>query len=177
MRSIKHASIFSDKTVGALIGEAALEPANVLLDARKASYVARLLTQPETHPTAQLLPVTLRHGDAYAQPAEQPLEDREWAQRGNKAPKRIGQRLAKHLAQRLTKDPSGGIERTTQYAPMEFPGTIRVLDTEKALIEAADWRPGTTLWSDGFRQDDGRTSGGVARGAMGVSIGVNGYGI
>ena len=91
--------------IGALIREAALEPAGVLLDARKARYVARLLTLPDTHPTAQLLPITLRHGDAYAQPGEQPVDDREWAQNRAQAPKRIGQRLAKHLAQRLTKDP------------------------------------------------------------------------
>jgi hypothetical protein len=62
-----------------LIREAALEPAKVLLDARKAQYTARVLGLPDTHPTAQLLPVTLRHGDAHAQPGEQPLDDREWA--------------------------------------------------------------------------------------------------
>ncbi|KAL3709895.1 hypothetical protein TMatcc_003686, partial [Talaromyces marneffei ATCC 18224] len=111
-----------------------------------------LLGLPETHPTAQLLPVTLRHGDTHAQPGEQPLDDREWAQSNDKVPKGIGQRLAKHLAQRLTKDPSGGIERTVQSAPAAFPGTIRVLGTKRALIEAAEWRPGTTLWSDGSRQ-------------------------
>ena len=148
--------------IRALIQEAALEPASVLLDARKAGYVARLLTLPETHPTAQLLPITLRHGDAHAQPGEQPLDDREWAVRDGKMPRRIGQRLAKHLAQRLTKDPSGGIERTVQQALEGFPGTIRVLDMEKALIEAADWRLGTTLWSDGSRQESGRAGAGVA---------------
>ncbi|KAL3704612.1 hypothetical protein TMatcc_008283 [Talaromyces marneffei ATCC 18224] len=124
--------------IGALIREAALEPANVLLDARKAGYVTRLLGLPETHLTAQLLPVTLRHGDTHAQPGEQPLDDREWALSNDRVPKRIGQRLAKHLAQRLTKDPSGGIERTVQNAPAAFPGTTRVLGTEQALIEAAE---------------------------------------
>jgi hypothetical protein len=92
----------------------------------------------------------------------QPLDDREWAQISSKPPKRIGQRLARHLALRLAKDPSGGIERTLQCAPRAFPGTIRVLDAEKALKEAAEWRLGTTLWSDGSRQDDGRTGAGVA---------------
>ena len=148
--------------VGALIREAALEPANVLLDTRKARYVARLLTLPDTHPTAQLLPVTFRHGDTHAQPGEQPLDDREWAQNGTKAPKRIGQRLAKHLAQRLTKDPSGGIERTSEWAREAFPGTIRVADTETALREASQQRLGTTLWSDGSRQENRRTGAGVA---------------
>ena len=148
--------------IGALIREAALEPAGVLLDARKARYVARLLTLPDTHPTAQLLPITLRHGDAYAQPGEQPVDDREWAQNRAQAPKRIGQRLAKHLAQRLTKDPSGGIERTMEWAQEAFPGSIRVASIEIALQEASQQRLGTTLWSDGSRQENGRTGAGVA---------------
>jgi hypothetical protein len=63
--------------VGALVREAALEPANILLDTRKAKYMARLLTLPETHPTAQLLPVTLRHSNAHAQPYEQSLNNQE----------------------------------------------------------------------------------------------------
>ena len=142
--------------------ESALEPAGVLLDARKAQYTARLLGLPETHPTAQLLPITLRHGDTHAQPGEQPLNDREWAQRDDRMPRRIGQRLAKHLARRLTKDPSGGIERTVPCAPATFPGSFRVLDKDLALLEAAEWHPGTALWSDGSRLDNGRAGAGVA---------------
>lgn len=45
---------------------------------------------------------------------------------------------------------------------MEFPGTIRVLGKDRALIEAAEWHPGTTLWSDGSRQDNGQAGAGVA---------------
>jgi ribonuclease HI len=43
-----------------------------------------------------------------------------------------------------------------------FPGTIRVADTEIALREASQQRLGTTLWSDGSRQENGRTGAGVA---------------
>jgi ribonuclease HI len=148
--------------IGALIREAALEPAEVLLDTRKAKYTARLLGLPETHLTARLIPVTLRHGDIQAQPGEQPLDDREWAQSNQKTPKRIGQRLAKHLAQRLTRDLSGGVERTVQHAPTTFPGTIQVDDTQLAIQKASERRLGTTLWSDGSRQEDGRAGAGVA---------------
>ena len=59
-------------------------------------------------------------------------------------------------------DPSGGVERTVAWVLSAFPGTIRVKDTEQALIEAADALPGTTLWSDGSRQENGRTGAGVA---------------
>ncbi|EED20333.1 hypothetical protein TSTA_035590, partial [Talaromyces stipitatus ATCC 10500] len=76
--------MFPKTPIGALIREAALELATVLLDARVARYTARLLALPDTHPTAQILPVTLRHGDLHAQPGEQPRDDREWASRDNK---------------------------------------------------------------------------------------------
>ncbi|EED20341.1 reverse transcriptase, putative [Talaromyces stipitatus ATCC 10500] len=154
--------MFPKTPIGALIREAALEPATALLDARVAQYTARLLTLPDTHPTAQILPVTLRHGDLHAQPGEQPLDDREWASRDNKMPNRLGQRLAKHLAQRLSRDPSGGIERTKQCELKGFPGSIRVLDNEEALTEANQQRAGTTFWSDGSRLDTGRAGAGVA---------------
>jgi hypothetical protein len=63
--------------IGALIREAALEPARALLDTRKAKYTARLLGLLEAYPTTQLLLITLRHEDVYAQPRKQPLDDRE----------------------------------------------------------------------------------------------------
>ncbi|EED21743.1 hypothetical protein TSTA_089820 [Talaromyces stipitatus ATCC 10500] len=154
--------IFPKTPIGALIRETALEPATALLDARVAQYTARLLTLPDTHPTAQILPVTLRYGDLHAQPGEQPLDDREWASRDNKVPNRLSQRLAKHLAQRLSRDPSGGIERTKQCELKGFPGSIRVLDNEEALTEANQQRPGMTFWSDGSRLDTGRAGAGVA---------------
>ncbi|EED23617.1 conserved hypothetical protein [Talaromyces stipitatus ATCC 10500] len=77
-------------------------------------------------------------------------------------PNRLGQRLAKHLAQRLSRDPSGGIERTEQCELKGFPGSIRVLDNEEALTEANQQRLGTTFWSDGSRLDTGRAGAGVA---------------
>jgi hypothetical protein len=45
--------------IGALIREAALEPASVLLDARKARYMVRLLILSNIYLTAQLLLVML----------------------------------------------------------------------------------------------------------------------
>ena len=78
----------------------------MLLDTKKAKYTARLLELPKTHPTAQLLPITLRHGDIHAQPVEQqPLDSGGWAENSNRVAEGIGQRLNKHLSQRLAKDP------------------------------------------------------------------------
>lgn len=77
--------------IGALIREATLEPADILLDAREATYVTRRLGLPETHDTANLLPVRVRHWDVHAHPGEQPLDDEEWAQSSDKVPGRLDQ--------------------------------------------------------------------------------------
>ena len=55
--------------------EAALEPAEALLDTKQRRYALRLLGLPQEHPAARILPVTFKEGDAYAQPGEQPLKD------------------------------------------------------------------------------------------------------
>jgi ribonuclease HI len=154
--------MFKSTPIGALIREAALEPAEVLLDSRVTGYTTRLLTLPETHPAALILPITLRHGDTHAQPGEQPLNDREWAARDTKVPKRLGQRLAKHLAQRLKEDPSRGIERTEECKVRGFPGTIWVPSLEEALEKARRQRPGSTLWTDGSHLENGHSGAGVA---------------
>ncbi len=152
--------------IGALIREAALDPAEVLLNARRVGYAVRLLTLPEEHPAAQLLPQTFRHGDEHVQPNEQPLDDREWASRTLKAPLRLGQQLAKQLSECLRHDPSGGIERTSTQPTQGFPGVICMPERQEALDEAAKQRPGTTLWSDGSRLQSGRVGAGVAYQAL-----------
>jgi hypothetical protein len=68
--------MFSTSPVGPLVREAALTPAEALLDDRQLSYTTRLIGLPGDQPTKQVLPVTLREGDRYAQPGEQPAEDR-----------------------------------------------------------------------------------------------------
>ncbi|EED21750.1 endonuclease/reverse transcriptase, putative [Talaromyces stipitatus ATCC 10500] len=127
--------MFPKTPIGALIREAALEPATVLLDARR-----RYFQSPSDM-------VTFTHN------LRAPLDDREWASRDNKA--------CKALAQRLNRDPSGGIERTEQCELQGFPGSIRVLDKEEALTEANQQRARTTFWSDGSRLDTGRAGAGV----------------
>jgi hypothetical protein len=52
--------------IGPLLREAALEPAEALLDTKQRRYALRLLGLPSGHPAAEILPITLREGDAYA---------------------------------------------------------------------------------------------------------------
>jgi hypothetical protein len=62
--------------IGPLLREAALEPTEALLDTKQRRYVLRLLRLSSGHPAVEILSIILREGDAYAQPREQPLEDR-----------------------------------------------------------------------------------------------------
>uniref|UniRef100_A0A093XKM3 Retrovirus-related Pol polyprotein from type-1 retrotransposable element R1 n=1 Tax=Talaromyces marneffei PM1 TaxID=1077442 RepID=A0A093XKM3_TALMA len=83
-------------------------------------------------------------------PGEQPLDDREWSLSNDKVPKRIGQRLAKHLAQQLTKDPSVfdaelvGVASALEWAlERHLPGPIHVLlDAQNAIKRLQSTEPG-----------------------------------
>jgi ribonuclease HI len=160
---------FSTTPIGPLIREAALEPAESLLEARQLGYTTRLLGLPTNQPTRQILPITFREGDQHAQPGEQPIGDRAWAEdtpRG-RGPWSLGQHLARQLGKSLRIDPSEGFEET-ELSQGLFPGVIRVLPKEEALIAAREQRPGLSLWSDGSRLDNGRVGAGVAWQASGV---------
>ena len=148
--------------VGPLLREAGLEPAESVLNARQLGYTRRLLGLPSSHPGHQVLPATLREGDVWAQPGEPPSDDREWAAASTQRPKSLGQHLARQLARALPVDPSNGFEEVVEIESRSFPGQIKVLDTEEALEQARQSRPGLTLWSDGSRLEDGRVGAGIA---------------
>ena len=152
--------VFRTTPGGPLMIEAGLDPAEVALDNRQRSYAARLLTLPEDHPAAQVLPVSFRQGDRQAQPGEQSPANREWAESGRL--RSLGQHLARSLANIIRTDPSGGFERTKETYPSTFPGNIIVPGHDEAIEQARQTLPGLTLWSDGSRLEDGRVGAGVA---------------
>jgi ribonuclease HI len=160
---------FSTTPIGPLLREAALEPAESLLEARQLGYTARLLGLPMNQPTQQILPITFREGDQHAQPGEQPIGDRAWAEatpRG-RGPWSLGQHLARQLGKSIRIDPSEGFEET-ELSQGLFPGAIRVLSREEALIAAREQHLGLSLWSDGSRLDNGRVGAGVAWQTLGI---------
>ena len=169
MRAITGA--YRTTPIGPLVREAALEPAESLLEGRQLGYTTRILGLPKDQPTRQILPVTFREGDQHAQPGEQPIGDRAWAERtprGQASRGRgqwsLGQHLARQLGKSLGTDPSGGFEETAMIAQGTFPGTIRVLPMGEALEAARDisLEVGLCLWSDGSRLENGRVGAGVA---------------
>ncbi|KAL1978972.1 hypothetical protein VTN96DRAFT_7858 [Rasamsonia emersonii] len=117
--------MFRTTPIGPLVREAGLEPAETLLEARQLGYIIRLLGLPGDHPAKQILPVTLREGDQHAQPGEQPLGDRAWAEVGKRGPWSLGQHLARRLAETLPVDPSEGFEETMWTPAGPFPGQIK----------------------------------------------------
>ncbi|KAL2008564.1 hypothetical protein VTN00DRAFT_6758 [Thermoascus crustaceus] len=154
--------MFRTTPIGPLVREAGLEPAETLLKARQLGYTIRLLGLPNSHPARQVLPVTFREGDCHAQPGEQPIGDRVWAEVSGRGPWSLGQHLACQIAGTLKIDPSRGFEETVEAFPSTFPGIIKVLPAVEAYQAARAARPGLTLWSDGSRLEDGRTGAGIA---------------
>jgi ribonuclease HI len=164
---------FKTTPIGPLVREAALEPAESLLEARQLGYTTRILSLPKDQPTRKILPITFREGDQHSQPGEQPIGDRAWAERSprGQAPRcrgqwSLGQHLARQLGKSLGTDPSGGFEETVETAQGIFPGTIRVLPMGEALEAAKELSLGLglglCLWSDGSRLESGRVGAGVA---------------
>jgi hypothetical protein len=132
--------MFSTSPVGPLVREAALTPAEALLDDRQLNYATRLIGLPGNQPTKQVLPITLREGDRHAQPGEQPVEDRAWAETPARGFQSLGQQLARQLAQALPIDPSGGFEAVETEAAGAFPGQFRILPKDEALKAARETR-------------------------------------
>ncbi|KAI9035197.1 ribonuclease H family protein [Aspergillus affinis] len=128
--------------VGLLVREAAVTPAEVLLEARLLGYITRLLGLPENHPANKILPVSFQERDQHAQPGEPTPGNRRWAEDNARGPWSLGQHLARQLANILPVNPSGGFESPLQATSNQFP--------EQAI------------WSDGTRLANGRAGAGVA---------------
>jgi ribonuclease HI len=155
--------MFRTTPIGPLVKEAAMEPAESLLEARQLGYTVRLLGLPNDQPVRQILPITFREGDHHAQPGEQPIGDRAWAEtQSARGTWSLGQHLARQLAKSLKTDPSAGFEEITKGTLTPFSGCIKVLPSQEALEAAMATRQGLTLWSDGSRLENGRVGAGVA---------------
>jgi hypothetical protein len=79
----------------------------------------------------------------------------------------LGQHLAQQLGKSIQIDPSEGFEET-KISQGLFPGMIRVLPREEALIVAREQHLGLSLWLDGSRLNNGRVGAGVAWQALGA---------
>lgn len=101
--------MYPSTPVQALISEAGLVPAQILLDHRQRMYTYRLLTLPDDHITKKILPISFRKGDADTISAdEQPEDTLIWA--GNERPTTLSQWLARQIATKQAVDSAFGLE-------------------------------------------------------------------
>lgn len=62
--------IYPSTPIDVLISESGLTPAQIMLDFRQQKYAHCILSLPDSIPTKEILPVTLRIGDENVQPNE-----------------------------------------------------------------------------------------------------------
>ena len=133
--------MYPSTPIDALISESGLTPAHILLDFRQRKYAHRILSLPNSIPTKEILPITLRIGDGNAQPNEQPEKDAIWA--SNERITTYGQRLARQISIKGCIGPAEGAEPVVTSSRLTFPG--------KLIVEGTTMEPDLELWCDGSK--------------------------
>ncbi|POS88401.1 hypothetical protein EPUL_000062 [Erysiphe pulchra] len=151
--------MFRTAPVEVIVKEVGLRPSVSLWNNRQRRYAQRLLTLPKDIVLREILPETLREGDAYAQPGEQG-SNLEWL---STRPKNLGQRLAFKLCEGTDIDPSFGIESTEKVKDCMFPGNVIVLqnhtDARNKAINHLEGRDELSIWTDGSKLENNRSTG------------------
>lgn len=137
-----------------MLCEAGLAPASTLLDYRQRLYAYRLLNLPDQHPAKEILPVSLREGDAAFQPEELPENNLVWTQ--DARPALFGQWLAWQIIIDHSIDPADGVKPVTIIKPgTQFQGKVVIECKQQALKEAKKDTTGLTIWTDGAKLANG----------------------
>ena len=108
--------------IAGLMSESGLIPAHILLDFRQRKYACRLLSLPDSIPTKDILPITLRVGDGNARPESQPEQDSLWASSQHIIT--YGHRLARQVSVRFSIDPAEGTEQILAMSSSIFLGKL-----------------------------------------------------
>ncbi len=131
----------------------------LMLDFRQRMYAYRLLSLPESIPTKDILPITLRIGDGNAQPEDQPELDSIWA--SNQHITTYGQQLARQVSVRFSIDSAERTEPIWTIPSSVFPGELIIEDINRAILEAKAGSGNLKLWCDGSKLDNGGTGAAV----------------
>ena len=142
------------------MNDSGLLPAHILLDSRQRAYALRILGLPDSIPTKNILPITLRIGDGNAQPEELPEYDLIWST--SQQIRTYGQHLAKQISVRFSIDPAEGVEPIIAMPAEVFPGKIFVEEKCRAIEIAKRDQADLSLWCDGSKLDKGETGAAVA---------------
>ena len=139
--------------------ESGLLPAHVLLDFRQRAYAYRIISLPDSIPTKDILPITLREGDGHAQPEDLPENDSIWST--TQRIRTYGQHLARQISVGFCIDPAEGVEPISAIPPQVFPGKVFMEDKNGAIQMAKEELADLTLWCDGSKLDQGGTGAAV----------------
>ena len=145
--------MYPSTPIAALMSESGLMPAHILLDFRQRKYACRILSLPDSIPTKEILPITLRVGDGNAQPEDLPEDDSMWA--SNQRITIYGQRLARQVSVKFSIDPAEGTEPIWAMPGLSFPGKLIIEDRKRAILEAKGGMAHLKLWCDGSKLDKG----------------------
>ena len=153
--------MYRSSPISPLMNDSGLLPAHILLDSRQRAYAHRILCLPDSVPTKDILPTTLRTGDGNAQPEELPEYDLVWST--NQRIRTYGQHLAKQVSTGFSIDPAEGVEPILAMPVQFFPGKICIEERSKAIETAkkADDRANLSLWCDGSKLDQGEAGAAV----------------
>lgn len=154
--------MYPSTPVQALISEAGLVPAQILLDHRQRIYIYRLLTLPDDHIAKNILPISFRKGDADTISAdEQPEDTLIWA--GNERLISLSQWLVRQVATTQAIDSAFGVEpiKKRWRWSTEVPLQVVVQLRKEALQDAKKEREVMVLWTDGSRSDTGKAGSAV----------------
>ena len=139
--------MYQKTIISPLMSESGLLPAHVLLDFRQRAYAHRILSLPNSIPTKDILPITLREGDGHTQPEDLPECDSIWST--TQRIRTYGQHLARRISLGFCIDPAEGVEPILAIPVQVFPGKVFMEDRNRAIQvpkeELADKHRGSHL--------------------------------
>lgn len=128
-------------------------------DFQQQAYAYRILSLPDSIPTKDILPTTLRIGDGNAQPENLSEYDSIWST--TQRIRTYGQHLARQVSVGFSIDPAEGVEPISALPVQAFPGKIFMEEKSKAIKTAKGDQADFTLWCDGSKLDYGGTGAAV----------------
>ncbi len=154
--------MYPSTPIQALMKEAGLVPAQILLNHRQRTYAYRLLTLPNDHLTKKILSSSFRNGDADSIREEEQLEDPLiWAVR--ERPNSLGQWLAQQISNTQAVDPANGVEPIERSWRLntDLPLQIILQPKREAIQEAKINHDGIVFWTNGSCLDEGKVGAAV----------------
>lgn len=151
--------MYQSSPISPLMSESGLLPAHILLDCRQRIYAHRTLSLPDSIPTKDILPLSLRIGDGNAQPEDLPECDSIWST--TRRIRTYGQHPARQVSIGFSIDPAEGVEPISAMPLQVFPGKVFIEERSRAIRMAKENLSDLTLWCDGSKLDQGGTGAAV----------------